>query len=126
MRFGALFLSLITLLISVQGGFNPLSADQAKQFIKEGKFDWIVDVRTPEEWNAGHYPSAFHIPLVELETQLPIQIKSLSDFILFYCKSGKRAANASIIAHDLGYKNPYYLENATYTDLMDDVIVIKL
>jgi rhodanese-related sulfurtransferase len=110
---------LLSLMVLLQAGIHPLSADEARVYIREGKFDWIVDVRTDQEWNAGHYPTAVHIPLHNLQQLLPKIIVDTSQNILFYCKSGKRAANASIIAYNMGYVNSYYLKNATYTDLME-------
>ena len=42
---------------------NPeISSDKAKKMIREGKIDYIIDVRTLEEWNEGHHPDAVHLP----------------------------------------------------------------
>ena len=34
-----------------------------KELIKAGQIDYIIDIRTVEEWNKGHHPNAIHIPM---------------------------------------------------------------
>jgi phage shock protein E len=53
----------------------------------------IVDVRTPEEWNAdGHADCAVNYPLDQLELHLTELSKY--DTVVFVCRSGNRAGNA--------------------------------
>ena len=62
----------------------------------------IVDVRTPGEYSAGHFPGAVSIPLDTVE-------KRLSEFgnkhrtIVVYCRSGRRSGIAQQILKDAGY-----------------------
>jgi rhodanese-related sulfurtransferase len=101
---------------------------EARVAIKNGLVSAVVDVRTPEEYEAGHYPRAIHIPLNNLPRELPQRIPDRKTAILFYCQSGRRAAatrgnggstaaTAARWAQDLGYVDVYYLSNASYPDL---------
>lgn len=51
---------------------NDLTAEEARQFIrdnKEGGYQ-LVDVRQLKEYNKGHIPGAIHVPLPELADRL--------------------------------------------------------
>ena len=62
------------------------------------QFDYIIDVRTPNEYNKGHYKNAINIPHVDFlppDTNLPSfvllsQKITPDDNILFYCQNGYR------------------------------------
>jgi rhodanese-related sulfurtransferase len=60
----------------------------------------IVDVREPEEWEAGHIPGALHIPLAELETRWP-ELRA-SDSAIAVCRSGNRSATATQALRSVG------------------------
>ena len=91
-----------------------LSIQKAREMIRSGEIKKVVDVRTTAEWNAGHYPSAIHIPASKLsETNLI----SPSDHVLLYCNTGTRARNAAEKLQAMGYKNVHYIAE-TYVELM--------
>jgi rhodanese-related sulfurtransferase len=53
----------------------------------------MVDVREPDEWDAGHAPEAVHIPMSDLPSQLeelPIGDRPLA----IVCRSGNRSGRA--------------------------------
>jgi rhodanese-related sulfurtransferase len=52
----------------------------------------VLDVRDPEEWDAGHLENAIHIPLPELQGRLGELDPGLP--ILAVCRTGVRAAKA--------------------------------
>ena len=65
----------------------------------------ILDVRTPEEFAAGHIPGAINVPN---ETIGSAQIPELPDkdqLILVYCRSGNRSKQASEKLALQGYTN---------------------
>jgi len=70
------------------------------------KPDAIVDVRTPEEFSAGHIEGALNIPLDRVGEGVPA-IKGLNkdSAILVYCRSGRRSAAAKSTLEQLGYKH---------------------
>jgi rhodanese-related sulfurtransferase len=93
-----------------------LTLDEAVEAIKNNEFDYIIDVRTKQEWDEGHYPTAIHIPIGEFVSLLPEKIPDRNARILFYCKKGIRASGTTVIAQKLGYKNIKYLDGR-YADL---------
>lgn len=60
----------------------------------------IVDVREPDEWEAGHIPGALHIPLGELEARWP-ELRA-SDSVIAVCRSGNRSATATQALRSVG------------------------
>lgn len=63
----------------------------------------ILDVRTPEEYAAGHVPGAINIPHDQVRARLA-EIDSAKDQpIVVYCRSGRRAAQALATLHDAGF-----------------------
>lgn len=116
MNRGAILVFLL-ILILILGGFlyynmsSPLAMrpEEAKQLLKDGKFDHVVDVRTDMEWNRGHFPLAIHIPTDKLKESLPQRIPDKSAKILFYCNTSTRARIAAETAQAMGYTNVRYL-----------------
>jgi phage shock protein E len=91
-----------------------ITVEKAREMIKNGEITKVVDVRTLVEWNAGHYPSAIHIPVDKLkETNLITE----TDHILIYCNTGTRARKAAELLQSMGYKNVHYIAE-TYVELM--------
>ncbi len=84
--------------------------------------DWfVVDVRQPEEFAAGHIEGAVNIPLRELLKHLDELPGSKSAPILLYCHTQKRSTHAVVILHELGYLKAYHLEGgyAAYEEWMN-------
>ena len=86
---------------------NPyeITAEEARENIKQGLYDYIVDVRTKKEWDEGHLPNTISIPIGDLVAELPERIPDKNARILFVCKKGIRASGVVVIAHKLGYTN---------------------
>jgi rhodanese-related sulfurtransferase len=61
----------------------------------------FLDVREPDEWQAGHIQGAVHIPLGEL----PARVGELSpdDQIVVICRSGARSGRAVGWLNQNGY-----------------------
>lgn len=64
-----------------------ISVDEAYQKYQEGIF--LLDVRTPEEWDEFHAPDTTLIPLDELEMRLDELPKG--EEIVVVCRSGNRS-----------------------------------
>ena len=71
---------------------------------------FILDVREPDEYEAGHIDNAVHIPLRQLTQNLDKLPESKSHPILVYCHTQKRATHALVVLRELGYTNVYNLE----------------
>lgn len=83
---------------------SEISPAMARRNVTKGRYDYIIDVRTDEEWNTHHLPT-LHIPIGILATELPKRVKDKESSILFICKRGIRSSGAAQIAKKLGYKN---------------------
>ena len=90
---------------------------EAKDLLKKGKFDHVVDVRTDAEWNIGHFPLAIHIPLKQVAQLLPQRIPDKKARILFYCNTSTRSRMAAETAEQMGYTHVNYLVGI-YTNLL--------
>ena len=62
----------------------------------------LVDVRTPEEFAAGHLPGATNIPLGEISARYR-EIGEPSRPVVVYCKSGMRSAAAATELRSRGF-----------------------
>jgi rhodanese-related sulfurtransferase len=85
-------------------GYQDVSTEEAKELIDNQEVV-VLDVRTTEEFQAGHIPNATLLPLQELEQRLSELIKDESYLVV--CRSGNRSAQASEILTNNGFKNIY-------------------
>jgi len=85
-----------------QSNYREVTAQQAADFIDSDQ-PFILDVRTPREYEAGHLKDAVLIPVQVLEKRL----NELSDYkdqeVLVYCATGNRSTVASKILIDNGF-----------------------
>ena len=65
----------------------------------------ILDVRTAEEYAAGHIPGAINIPNESIGTSAPPALPDKDQLILVYCRSGRRSKIAAEALVELGYTN---------------------
>lgn len=67
----------------------------------------LIDVRTPEEFAAGHVEGAVNIPVDQIGDRLT-EIKNLvagkNDTLVIYCRSGNRSAHAARTLRAEGYE----------------------
>lgn len=93
-----LFFSILFCLISLSSHAQDLSYQGSKPAV-------IIDVRTPEEFAAGHIPGAVNIPYEQIGTGIS-SIKGLkkSQTVLVYCRSGRRSGIAKETLEQNGWK----------------------
>ncbi len=87
-----------------------LTPDKIKKILaqdKKGEF-LLLDVRQPEEYEAGHLPGAMLIPLGELEARQGELDRTKK--IITYCRSGRRSMAAAIALCGLGFERIYSLD----------------
>jgi len=68
-----------------------------------------MDVRSPEEFQAGHVPGAMNLPLGELRDHLPRRVPDKNQALLLHCLSGGRRGIARHQLKSLGYANVFNL-----------------
>ncbi|PKL18260.1 MAG: rhodanese-like domain-containing protein [Spirochaetae bacterium HGW-Spirochaetae-5] len=88
--------------LSFKSGCGLDSRAAVKELIDNGAL--VVDVRTPEEYAAGHYENSVNIPLGELESKIDL-FGSKDNNIVVYCRTGNRSEKAKIILERYGFKN---------------------
>jgi rhodanese-related sulfurtransferase len=73
--------------------------------IAAGTAPVILDVRTPDEFAAGHIPGAVNAPLSELADRLVGLKLSPTQEIVVHCQHSGRAAKAESMLLKSGYTN---------------------
>lgn len=86
------------------GSYTDVTVDVAKEMIDSGEVE-VLDVRTPEEFAAGHIPGAKLMPLQVLESMLSELDKDQKYVVV--CRSGNRSTEASGILAESGFKNVF-------------------
>jgi len=81
--------------------FSSAPAVDLKTIIDEGAF--LVDVRSPGEFNSGHVKGSVNIPLDSIPNQLA-KFKNKKNIIVF-CRSGMRSSQAKNILKQNGFTN---------------------
>jgi len=94
----AIIIFLIASLGSVQVYPASVSVEDAYNMYQEGAF--VLDVRTPEEWNEFHAPDTTLIPLDELSARINELPKNQP--ILVVCRSGNRSEDGRKILQQAG------------------------
>ena len=103
-------LMLIPLLVGCSDGNNKnvyeqITPDEAKALMDSEDGYIILDVRTPEEFAAGHIAGAILIPDYEIGEKAESILTDKEQLILVYCRSGRRSKNAANELATLGYTN---------------------
>ena len=86
------------------GSYTDVSVDEAKELIDNGEVQ-VLDVRTPDEFAAGHIPGAKLVPLQVLESMLS-ELDQDQKYLVV-CRSGNRSTQASGILVENGFKHIY-------------------
>jgi len=115
------FVILIVVLIfaskpeSSLSGFETVSVDEAREMLEKDDF-FLLDVRTPVEFNESHIEGAVLIPLengygsnLGPDQLLEARINEVpeGEKVLVYCRTGRRNAVASQMLVDAGYTDVY-------------------
>lgn len=82
---------------------------QATQMINRGK-SLVLDVRTAEEYAAGHLRDAKHIPLADLGNRIGELEKSKNRTVIVVCQTGARADKAVRLLAAAGFEDAHALE----------------
>jgi len=103
-------LMLIPLLVGCHGGaqkntYKQITPAEAKALMDSEEGYRILDVRTPEEFAAGHIAGAILIPDYEIGSKAERILTDKDQLILVYCRSGRRSKNAAKELAALGYTN---------------------
>jgi rhodanese-related sulfurtransferase len=102
-------IALAVLVIGARGSEAQSIVDvdgpQAHAYVEDGAV--LVDVRTPEEFAAGHIEGAINVPV----QSLPAGSEAIPADrpVVVYCRSGARSARAAAMLLDAGWTQVYDL-----------------
>jgi rhodanese-related sulfurtransferase len=87
--------------------YLKITAEEAKSIMDDGSPFILLDVRTPEEFAAGHIEGALLIPDNEIASRAAAELPDKDARILLYCRTGIRAAGAANALISMGYTGVY-------------------
>ena len=98
------FIWVIIIVALVLGLQHLLTGKASRRVVREklAQGATVVDVRTPREFEHGHYEGAVHIPLGELSSRLD-ELGAKETTLILYCHSGARAVLAARTLKRAGY-----------------------
>lgn len=91
---------------------TEVTVEEVKKEMDAGKEFVLLDVRTSEEFMAGHLPKAVNIPRGKLEFMIGKHYSQKDADIVVYCRKGGRAALCAKALSDIGYTNVKNLKGA--------------
>lgn len=94
----------IYLMISRSSG--SLGVEDAKGLVQNGAL--LLDVRTPQEFAAGHIDGAVNIPVQDLSARMA-ELDNKKRPIVVYCRSGARSGQAQSMLQSKGYESVHNL-----------------
>ena len=86
------------------GLFNKTDINDGIQQFESTEGAYLIDVRTPGEYNEGHIPKSVNIPLQNIDSIETMSIKMDSPLFL-HCLSGSRSAQAVSYLKQKGFRN---------------------
>ena len=86
-----------------------LTGDEAKKLYDDNPGVILLDVRTDEEYAAGHIEGSVVIPVTDLGNRLS-ELPDKGAIIIVFCRSGNRSGTAYKLLTDAGYTNVYDMQ----------------
>jgi phage shock protein E len=90
------FLATCLLVSCVQNGFNE------NEIVIDEKTA-VIDVRTEQEYKAGHLKNSINIPYSEIKDTIGKHVHDKNEKIIVYCRSGRRSGIAKQTLDEMGY-----------------------
>jgi rhodanese-related sulfurtransferase len=85
--------------------YRQITVDEAATTMAKETGYIILDVRRPDEFAAGHIPNAINVPNETIGTDEISELPDKAQFIMVYCRSGRRSKEAAEKLVKLGYTN---------------------
>lgn len=102
----------LALACSRAGKVGVVEPDQLASVLQKPDAPLLLDVRTDQEWDAGHVPGAEHIPLQALPERLAGLAPYKERGVITYCETGGRASKAAALLEEHGFKNVSLLDGS--------------
>jgi len=97
---------------SEKSRYTDISVQQGKEMVDRGEV-FILDVRTPEEYAAGHIKGSTLLAVQDIpEQELGEKLKDIPKDrkILVYCRTDRRSTQASQILVENGFSEVYNMK----------------
>ena len=105
--------------------FKKIDVKSAVNLIKNKSFEYILDVRSLNEYSDGNLNDALFYESLgnnpSLINKVKQDIPDLNSKILIYCRSGNRASKAAKILIDNGYTDISIVNNGGYIELSKSI-----
>lgn len=96
-----IILAVLALFIGWRMFSGNRNQEEVKSMLDNGAL--VVDVRTPGEFQSGHYPGAINIPVDEMNGRIA-EFGDKGASIVVYCRSGARSGHAAQVLKGNGYE----------------------
>ena len=91
-------------MISIFGFLEHADINAGVQEFQKTEKAMLLDVRTKEEYEAGHIENSENIPLQQIEKVLD-KITDKNTPLFVYCQSGARSSSATTALKQMGYQD---------------------
>lgn len=98
-------------MIRLKTGFSTLLISLLMSSVLWASDPVWIDVRSSEEYAAGHVELAVNIPYTEIGSHIGEVTQDKDALIYVYCRSGRRAGIAMDTLNEMGYMNVVNLES---------------
>lgn len=98
-----LFATLLVVGCSKQTGQQTTQETETQPALSQVSNEMWIDVRSPEEFAAGHLEGAINIPHTEIGERIAAIVADKERPIKLYCRSGRRSGIAQKVLTDMGY-----------------------
>ncbi len=107
---GVLFVIVIVWVYRTKRRTSTMSQNELMARTKSEMNTFVLDVRSPREYDSGHIPGATNINHTELSNHLE-KLRGYEDKdVVVYCERGVRAQKAQKILKTAGFSNVYHLK----------------
>ncbi len=103
----------ITVIDLIRPNYLEVTADEAAELLNN-LHPFILDVRTPQEYQQIHIEGTYLIPIQQLQARIEELESKKHEDIFIYCATGNRSTVASRILADSGFKRIYNLRYGIY------------
>ena len=110
---GLMVLSIFGRPVASSAEVTPITANQAHRLIeeKQGSVDFVIlDIRTPNEFAAGHISGAVLLDYYAPDFIQKLQKLDKSTSYLIYCRSGNRSGRTLQLVEKMGFSKIYHLQ----------------